>query len=325
LFCAQDEPFARDLLKQFARDSKLTLAAKFDTEANKSVGLYQEIVQDRNRPRADVFWNNEILGMIRLEEQGLLAPCRSPLGADDHPIPPQAVSKKGTWVALGSRARVLLVNTDLLKPEEYPGSLLDLTQERYRGKVVMAKPLHGMSATQAVCLCEVLGLEAGKKYFRDLKANGVHISPGNKQAAEWVGRGQEPKGNPVAIAVTDTDDALAEFNAGRPVKMIFPDAEGPPRAERLGTLFVPNTLGIIQGGPNSEGGQELIDFLLSPEVETALAQGKGAQIPVRKGLREKLPEPMLPALKARAMAVDFYAAAGLWDEVQGFLREEFAQ
>src|SRR4029453_9917301 len=111
--------------------------------------------------------------------------------------PPRAKSRAGEWIALGTRARVLLVNTDLLKPEEYPTSLLDLTDARYLDRVAMALPHHGMSATQASCLFEVRGVENAKEYYRALKANGVKLSSGNKQAAEWAGSGK------VAVGLTD--------------------------------------------------------------------------------------------------------------------------
>jgi len=325
LYCAQDEPFARDLLAAFSKTTGLAVFPKFDTEANKSVGLYQDVVDEARRPRCDVFWNNELFGMIRLEEKGLLADCPSPFGPDETPIPPQAVSRAGKWVALGTRCRVLLVNTALLKPEQYPTSLLDLADGRYAGKVAMAKPTHGMSATQAACLFEVLGVEAAKKYYRDLKANSIQIAPGNKQAAEWVAAGVSPTGQAVAVAVTDTDDALAEVRAGKPVKLIFPDGDSEPRAARMGTIFVPNAVGIVQGGPNSEGAKRLVEYLLSEKTETALATGESAQIPVRKALRSKLPIEMHGVADLRPMGVDFYRAAGLWDEVQTFLRNEFAR
>jgi iron(III) transport system substrate-binding protein len=283
LFCSQDEPFARGLLASFMEQARLGVMAKFDAEANKSVGLYGEIVQDRQRPRCDVFWNNEILGTIRLERQGLLAPCPSSFEKDDIPLPPSAVSSSGSWVALGTRGRVLLVNTDKLKPEDYPTSLLDLTSAKYRGQVGMSLPHHGMSATQAACLFEVLGSERAKQFYRDLKANGVQLSPGNKQAAEWAGSGY------VAIGLTDTDDALAEVRAGKPVKLIFPDGVGEPRFPRMGTLFVPNTLCIVKNGPNPENARLLVEYLTTAEVEKALARGDSAQIPVRKALRAELP------------------------------------
>ncbi|HEY7427525.1 MAG TPA: hypothetical protein VH682_25050, partial [Gemmataceae bacterium] len=77
LYCAQDQEFAVPVLDEFGRLSGLTVAPKYDTEADKSVSLYQELVAEKNRPRCDVFWNNEILSTIRLQKQGLLEPYDS--------------------------------------------------------------------------------------------------------------------------------------------------------------------------------------------------------------------------------------------------------
>src|SRR5207237_2212798 len=71
LYCAQDQEFAEGLLADFARDTGLAVAPKFDTEANKSVSLAVELEQEAGRPRCDVHWNNEILGTIRLARKGV--------------------------------------------------------------------------------------------------------------------------------------------------------------------------------------------------------------------------------------------------------------
>src|SRR5262249_54816970 len=146
-----------------------------------------------------------------------------------------------------------------------PKRLTDLTQPRWKGKVAMAKPEFGTSATQVACLFEVLGPEAAKKFYLDLKANQVAIVAGNKQVAEGVGRGE------FAVGITATDDALGEVRAGRPVTMIFPDGDR-GKDERMGTLFIPNTVALIRGSPHSAAARTLIDFLLSPQVEAALAR-----------------------------------------------------
>src|SRR5258708_7508229 len=72
LYCAQDREFADGVLDAFTRETSLSVAGKYDTEADKSVSLYFEIVHEKDRPRCDVFWNNEILSTIRLQKQGLL-------------------------------------------------------------------------------------------------------------------------------------------------------------------------------------------------------------------------------------------------------------
>ncbi len=315
LYCAQDQEFAEEILPEFTRRAGLEVAPKYDTEADKSVSLYLELVREKNRPRCDVFWNNEILSTILLQHQGLLEPYASPSA---EPYPASAKSPDHTWYAFANRARVLLINTNLIpKDEDRPRSLLDLTQPRWRGKVAMAKPQFGTSATQAACLFQVLGREKAKQFYLGLKENEVTIVPGNKQAAEGVSQGR------FAVGITDTDDAIGEVKAGRPVVIVFPDRDK-PKEDSMGTLFIPNTVAVMRGCPNPEGARQLVDYLLSAEVETKLAESESHQIPLNPGVHAELPPEFATPKTAKPMAVDFEKAAELWDEVQEFLRNEFA-
>lgn len=320
LYCAQDQEFAAGLLDEFRQRTGLSVAVKFDTEKDKSVSLYRELVQERSRPRCDVFWNNEILSTLRLAEQGLLDPYDSPARAG---FPAWAKARDNTWTAFARRARVLLVNTDLVKEADRPRSLLDLTDARWCGRVVMAKPLHGTSLTQAVALFEVLGADKAKDYYRSLKTNEVQIAPGNKQVAEWVAAGRTPRGQPAAVGVTDTDDAIALVKSGEPVVLVFADARRQEK-DRMGTLFIPNMLAILKGGPNPSGARKLVDFLLSPEVEQKLATGDSHQFPINPSVKAVLPAALTPAATAHAMQVDWARAAKMWEEADSFLRQEFA-
>jgi iron(III) transport system substrate-binding protein len=316
LYCAQDREFAEEILPDFTSQTGLEVIPKYDIESEKSVGLALEISREKNRPRCDVHWNNEILWTIRLQREGLLEPYAGPSAA---PYPSFAKAKDDTWHAFAERARVLLVNTKLLpKPEDRPRSLLELTDPRWKGKIVMAKPNFGTSATQAACLFEVLGTEKAKQFYRGLKENSIQIVPGNKQVAEGVSDGQ------FAVGMTDTDDAMGEVSAGKPVAIIFPDRDG-SKDSRIGTLFIPNTVAIIRGGPNPTGARKLVDFLLSPEVERKLAESESHQIPMNPEVHANLPKEFVTRQTAKAMEVDFEKAADLWDEVQEFLRNEFAR
>src|SRR6516162_10340640 len=77
VYCAHDREFAEDVLKQFESKTGLTVAVRYDSEANKAVGLYEDLVREAARPRCDVHWNNEILATIRLQQQGILQPYAS--------------------------------------------------------------------------------------------------------------------------------------------------------------------------------------------------------------------------------------------------------
>jgi iron(III) transport system substrate-binding protein len=327
LYCSQDREFAIDLLDDFKKESGLDVTPRFDTEANKSVTFYTEIVAEKDRPRCDVFWNNEIVSTLRLQKQSLLQSYESPAAKD---YPAWARAKDHTWFAFAARARILIINTRLLAEKDRPRSLLDLTKPIYKGQVVMAHPKAGTTATQTACLFEVLGAGKAREFYKGLKENGLQVAPGNKQVAEWVARGRTPTGKVVAIGITDTDDAIAEVRAGRDVVIVFPDRElrragrpVPPGGMRMGTLFIPNTLCIPKGCPNPTGAHKLIDFLLGPDVERRLAEGPSAQIPLNPKVKAKLPEQIETPTTVQAMQVDWERARDLWDEAQQFVIREF--
>ena len=314
VYCALDPEFADVILDDFAKASGLDVVKRFDTEANKSVGLYEDLVDEAERPRCDVHWNNEILATIRLQEKGILAPYTSPAAK---PFPRAFKAKDHTWTALAARARVLIVNTSKVKAAEMPGSLEDLTAPRWKGRVAMAKPLFGTTATHAACLFAAWGETDAKAFFEKLKANGVQIVAGNKQVAAGVGIGQ------FDVGMTDTDDAFAEIDQGRPVTIVFPDADAPPGSGR-GALFIPNTVALLKNCPNPEGGKKLIDYLLRPEVEAKLAKGKSRQLPLNPEVKVELPPEMEAGRAAVKLDVDFAEAAEAWNESQQFLKDLFA-
>jgi iron(III) transport system substrate-binding protein len=319
LYSAQDPEFAEEVLPEFSRLTGLHVATKYDTEANKSVSLYVELIQEKKRPRCDVHWNNEILATIRLQREGLLEPYESPAA---QPYAGWTKAKDHTWQAFAARARVLLVNTQMVADaKKRPKSLLELTEQRWKGMVGMAKPQFGTTATQAACLFEVLGRAKAREYYLGLKKNGVQLVPGNKQAAEGVSQGR------FAVGMTDTDDAIIEVAAGKPVTIVFPDRDVNSTYSRMGTLFIPNTLAIIRGCPHPEGARKLVDFLLSADVEKKLAESESHQIPLNPEVRASLPKeierPQGAGGPVKPMQVDFDKAADLWEDVQTFLRNEF--
>jgi iron(III) transport system substrate-binding protein len=299
------------VLTAYQKQCGVRVDAKYDVESTKTVGLTEAIAAEAQggRSRCDLFWNNEILNTLRLKEKGLLQPFHPANGAD---YPDVFRAKDGTWYGFAARARILLVNTKFVPEAERPKHLSDLTDPRWKGKIGIAKPLFGTTATHATCLFVAWGDDKAKRYFRDLKANGVQVFSGNKQVATAVGSGA------IAVGLTDTDDAMGEVAEGSPVVIVYPDrAKG-----ELGTLFIPNTLALIKGAPHAEAAETLANRLLSPEVEADLARGAGAQIPLNpktpESARVETPKTVTP------MAVDWQAAVAAWDKVMDFLMTEFA-
>jgi len=305
VYTALDFEFSEPIFADFESKSGIKVLPKFDTESTKTVGLTEALLAERDRPSCDVFWNNEILHMLRLRGQGMLDVYHSP-AAESYPA--MYRSPGGYWHGFAARARVLIVNTSLTTEADRPSSIYDLADSKWRGKTAIAKPLFGTTATHAACLFAALGPDKARDYFRSLKKNDVQVLSGNKQVALAVAAGR------AVFGLTDTDDAIIEVEKGMPVAIIYPD-----QGERaLGTLFIPNTVGVIKNGPNPENARRLIDYLLSAEVEVKLAQGASAQIPLNPKVDTKVR--VETPKTVRPMEVDFERAAEHWGATSTFIQ-----
>jgi iron(III) transport system substrate-binding protein len=303
VYCALDREFAEPVLNRFSQETGIKVLATYDVESTKTVGLTQRLVAEAARPRCDLFWNNEILNTLRLKQAGLLRKVEI---REAERFPAQFRSASDDWCGFAARARVLLVNTDLVEPAGMPRGLDDLVGGQWDDRFGFAKPLFGTTATHAACLFAVWGAERAERFWRGMFAKGRMLG-GNKQVAEAVGAGQ------LACGLTDTDDAMIELDAHAPVQIVYPGQQ--PDGE--GTLFIPNTLAAIAGRPDSVPVGRLIEFLLSAPVELLLARGRSAQIPLARELagqaRVETPATIRP------MEVDFEQAAAEWDRAADFL------
>lgn len=308
VYTSLDKVFSQPILEAFEKETGIKVLDVYDSEATKTTGLVNRLIAEKANPRADVFWNSETGRTIVLKQKGVLIKYVSPLAAD---IPPQFKDPDGYWTGFAARCRILIYNTGMLKEEDLPRSIFELTDPKWKNNVALAYPLFGTTATHTAALFMYLGDEKARKYFEDLKGNGVMITDGNASSRDRVADGTVP------IGFTDTDDAFVAIKQGRPVNIIWPDTEG------IGTLLIPNTVALIKGGPNSEAGKKLIDFLLSRKVEEMLAHCDSGQIPLRSEIKRP---PHVPTLdKIKAMPVDYEKVASLMEPSGRFLQKLFVR
>jgi len=299
VYVSLDEEHSRRVLDDFEKETGIRVEATYDTEADKTVGLVRKLIQQKSNPQIDVYWNNEIATTVKLKLQGVLQPYRSPSAAN---IPSEFKDPEGYWTGFAARARVLIVNTELVGPDEMPRSMWDLCDPRWKGKVAMARPETGTTAAHAAALY-VLDEAKADEYFDKLLANDVVWRTGNAHVMRDVSQGL------FAFGWTDTDDFRVAQLKGRPVACVYPDAgEG-----EEGVLYIPNTLVLIKGAPHPESGKKLIDWLLRPEIEERLAASATAQIPVRRNV--KVPDHVRrPDQVGAIMQADWERVGREWDQ-----------
>ncbi len=296
VYVALDKEFSEPLLKKFETQTGIRVRAKYDVESNKTVGLANELLQSDQRSRADVFWNNEVLHTFRLQNAGMLASYHSKF---DDQYPEQFHSTDGYWHGFAARARVIIVNTNIIpNSADRPDSIRDLANPKWNANCGIAKPFFGTTATHAAVLFGIWAEEDAFEFFRMVAKNCV-IEGGNKQVAKSVAGGK------YAWGITDTDDAIIELDAGGPVAIILPDQQ----SDELGCLLIPNTLSILKNAENPVQAQQLIDFLLDPATEQLLVKSSSAQIALAKDATD---QSRAVPVQFKPMEVDFAEAAKAW-------------
>lgn len=289
VYCAHDAIYSNEILEEFTRQTGIHVQTRFDTEATKSLGLINLIVQERQHPRCDVFWNNELLGMMELKEQGLLEPYQ---GSGWNRMPNQFRDADGCWVGFAARLRVYIINSQIMPADqEMIGTMLSVEP----GRFAIAKPLFGTTLTHFTVLWHVWGADRLKSWFKDLRLRGTRVVDGNAAVKDLVVMGTCDAG------MTDTDDVFVGLDDGHqagmlPVRVANGDSKPNPQTKtdtsrsNSATICIPNTVGIIKGTQRGDAAKKLVDFLTSAETELALAKAKSRQIPLGPVDAAQLPE-----------------------------------
>ncbi|NQV25416.1 MAG: substrate-binding domain-containing protein [Rhodopirellula sp.] len=276
VYCSHDSVYSEEILRDFERESGIRVIVRFDTEATKSIGLINLLIAEREHPQCDVFWNNEILGTMKLQKLGLLQRYQ---GSGFSRIPEAFKSDDGSWAGFAARLRVFIVNTERMAatPEAVEQRLAgELSNDLSR--VAMAKPLFGTTLTQYAALWHELGGDALQRQHRSQRKRGLLEVNGNSVVKDLVASGR------CDFGWTDTDDFFLAVDDQQPVEML------PVMTPSGKTICIPNSVAIIKGTKRLAAAQRLVDYLLSAAVETRLANSRSRQIPLGPINEDELPD-----------------------------------
>ncbi len=236
IYAAQDQVYAEPIRREFEKETGIKVKTVYDSEAVKTVGLANRLLAEREQPQCDVFWGNEEMRTRQLVAQNVFRETNG-------------------WAAFGYRSRRIVINTNKLTLAEAPKSLLELTNEIWRGKVALGFPQFGTTATHFHALKQLWGEERWLAWRRALAANKPFVVDGNSVVVKFVSRGE------AWIGLTDSDDVFAGQREGAPVAMQSLTEE---------SLLIPNTVAVIRNAPHSTNAQKLFEYLQRPEVAAKL-------------------------------------------------------
>jgi len=267
VYTSVDRIFAEPVLRAAGKELGLDVVGVYDTEETKSTGLVNRLIARMDNPDGDVFWSGDPMRAALLKAEGVTAPY-APAGASE--IPDVYKDPDAHWTGFSARTRVLIVNTDLVRPGEEPRGVLDLTSPQWHSRVAIANPLFGTTSFHVASMFEALGDDRARAWLDGLRANGVRIVSSNGEVRRQVAAGT------VAVGLTDSDDALGAIDDGQPVRIVETWRTLPSDdPANIGELVIPNTVSLIRGGPNPEGARRVADFLLTETALRMLADSSG--------------------------------------------------
>jgi iron(III) transport system substrate-binding protein len=273
VYSGRSEELVGPLLEQFTEASGIEVEVRYGDTAE----LAATILEEGGNSPADVYFGQDAGALGALSTEGRL---RELAGDALDRVEERFRAADGTWVGVSGRARVLVYSTDLVDPDELPGSVLDLTDERWRGRVGWA-PTNGSFQAFVTAMRVELGDEETRAWLEQMIANDVQVYEKNSPIVEAAGRGE------IEVGLVNH---YYRYQLG---------AEAPALAAEnhffeggdVGSLVNVAGVGVLQTTDQPQAADELVAFLLSDEAQEYFA-AETYEYPLADGIAadERLPE-----------------------------------
>ncbi len=213
--------------------------------------LLNRLTAESDSPVADVLWSVD--GTVVDFNPTLFSPYKS-VHADN--IIPGLV-KSEIWSPFTAVVMVFIVNEAKLKGVPVPKSWADLAKPEYAQLISSARADRSGSAfiQYATVLQAFYSEEKGAEVYKGMLSNFV-LSNSSGAVPRFVNDGESP------VGITLEDAALQYKEGGGPVEIVYPSE---------GTALAPDAIAKVAGGPNGDGAEKFIDFILSEDAQKTVA------------------------------------------------------
>lgn len=295
LYSDQSKTLVDPLVKQFTKESGIAVDVVYATpeELKTGQGLSTRILEERDAPKADLYWACDPSAAEDLAEDKIFDKIKWEIAQNF-----DQAFRGESWLGLGGWGRVLLFNKTLVPAGSVPTSLLSLTDPHWKGRCAMADPrLSGSARYHIALMYALMREEDGKNALQQMKENEVLFTPTEQEAVDAVVSGK------VAWAIVNSDLAEAAMRAKKPVTYIVPDqginstshAFDKTRDDipTLGTLLLSAPLAKIHSNNMYADTNKLIDFLTSAQIALKMADLAPTRLPTHVAL-ERAPDKKNP-------------------------------
>jgi putative spermidine/putrescine transport system substrate-binding protein len=226
---------------------------------------YSKVVAARNSPEVDVYWSNG-LTHVAGKQQNLYEKLDPGIVTNLSDVYDSAKDPDGIGVASYVLATGIEYNTKAYADAGIaaPKSGNDLWNPKLKGKVALYTFNVAYSQDLLVIMTQLAGgtakdVQPGLDKLKSLKASG-NLTTFSSTPAELdniMVQGQS------WVTVNGSARAFILKNQGAPIDFVFP---------KEGAGFFTNYFDVVKGAPHPKAAQALVDFLISPEAQAAIAE-----------------------------------------------------
>jgi iron(III) transport system substrate-binding protein len=267
LYNGQHEQTTAALVAAFERQTHIHVAVRTGDEAE----LADQILQEGPSSPADVFYTENTPVLETLRERGLLAAVKPDTLEQ---VPSSYDSAQGDWVGVTARVSVLVYNTALVKPSQLPGSILELAEPRWRGKVGFA-PSETDFQPLITAITKLDGAAAAERWLKGLHANSK-LYPDNETVVAQVNNGESAVG---LINHYYWFRLRAELGQGGMHSALHYYTPGTP-----GDLIDISGAAVLKSSTHQADAQRFLAFLVSREGQETIAHSHSYEYPLRPGV-----------------------------------------
>ncbi len=267
LYNGQHEQTTAALVAAFEKQTGISVNVRSGDEAT----LGNQILQEGANSPADVFYTENTPVLEALREKGLLAPVSpSTLAA----VPGRYDSAQGDWVGVSARVSVLVYNTSQIAPSQLPGSILELAEPRWKGKVGFA-PSETDFQPLITAIVKLDGLATAESWLQGLHANS-RIYPDNETVVAQVNNGESAVG---LINHYYWYRLRAEIGQGAMHSALHYYDPGDP-----GNLVDVSGAAVLKSSSHQAAAQAFLAFLVSRAGQETIAHSHSYEYPLRPGV-----------------------------------------
>ena len=282
VYSGRNESLIGPILAQFSEDTGIAVEILY---GGTSAVANQILTEGENSP-ADVFIAQDGGALGALAAADMLQAL--PDATLSRVVDSAFVSPAGVWVGLSGRARVLVYNPELLDEMslELPDSILDLTDEKWRGLVGWA-PTNASFVANITAMRVLLGDCDTEDWLAAMIANDVQAYPKNTPIVQAVINGEIPVG---LVNHYYLYRFLAEDPEITATLHFFPGGD-------VGSLINIAGAAILQSSDQQDLALQLVDYLLSEPAQAYFA-GKTYEYPLVESVEPSVDLPALTDIEA---------------------------